>query len=159
MKTNRIAPVLSTCICLMILTSCESHEQKSDEAFQQVKEKKTMLKDSVGARKEITPETKNADAAVKNTIPDAWAIFKFELERKILANEIKIKQLKGIPNQNAKLLGKVINIEKDNNDLRVQMDAYNAEVKAKWEKFKIQMNTDADGLSKSLKDLAVESAK
>ena len=59
---------------------------------------------------------------------------------------------------NARLLKKVAALEKDNNDLRIEIDKYNEEVKAKWEMFKVSINhhineirIDLDALKKNKK--------
>lgn len=161
MNTNFTSMIITGCFSAMILVSCESHEQKADDAFERVKEEKMMSKDSNSISKEIIQEpkfvTKNAslNGEVGQENPDEWAKFKMETENKILANENKIKEIKGIPNTNAKLLKKVTFLEKDNNDLRRQMNEYSKEMKSKWENFKAKMNQDVNEIGIQLKDLTI----
>ena len=143
----------------MILVSCASHGQKGDDAFERVKEEKMLPKDSNAISKEIIEEPKKIEPIKKNETQDEWTKFKIETEKKIISNENKIKAIKIIPNTNAKLLRKVTSLEKDNNDLRRQMDEYKEEVKAKWENFKATMNHDINEIDIELKDMTVNNKK
>jgi hypothetical protein len=155
MKINPFTIIISTCFLSMALFSCESHEQSADDAFENVKEEKTKLKDSVIVAKELIPETNKTEPVRKTESIDEWTKFKMDAEKKITANEITIKTIKGIPNANAKLLRQVTSLEKDNNDLRKQMDVYKEEVKVMWENFKTKINHDVNEISIELKDLTV----
>lgn len=150
---------ITGCFLVMMLASCQSHEQKADDAFDVVKQDKMLLKDSNMSSKEIIQEPKKIEFVKKSETPDEWTKFKFETEKKILTNEKKIKEIKSIPNANAKLLRKVTNLEKDNNNLRRQMDEYKEEVKVKWENFKVKMNHDVNEIGIELKDMTVNNKK
>ncbi|OFY84766.1 MAG: hypothetical protein A3F72_05775 [Bacteroidetes bacterium RIFCSPLOWO2_12_FULL_35_15] len=141
----------------MILVSCESHEQNTDNAFEQVKEEKMISNenDSDSVIKEIIEEPKKLESAMKNENPDEWTKFKIETEKKIRANENKIKEIKGIPNADSKLLRTIISLEKDNNDLRKQMDEYYEEMKVKWENFKTKINHNINEIGIQLKDIKI----
>lgn len=159
MKANFISITLTCCLLAMILVSCASHGQKGDDAFERVKEEKMLPKDSNAISKEIIEEPKKIEPVKKNEIQDEWTRFKIETEKKIISNENKIKAIKITPNTNAKLLRKVTSLEKDNNDLRRQMDEYKEEVKAKWESFKATMNHDINEIDIELKDMTVNNKK
>ena len=159
MKTNFISITLTCCLLVMILVSCASHGQKGDAAFERVKEEKMLPKDSNAISKEIIVEPKKIEPIKKNETQDEWTRFKIETEKKIISNENKIKAIKITPNTNAKLLRKVTSLEKDNNDLRRQMDEYKEEVKAKWENFKATMNHDINEIDIELKDMTVNNKK
>lgn len=151
--------IIPFCFSLMIFVSCESPEQKTDEAFQLVKEEKMMAKDSFIAEKEITKVASKVEVVIKNESVDEWKKFKLETEKRILINENKIKEIKGIPDSNTKLYRQVATLEKDNNDLRRQMDEYNEEMKVKWESFKVKINHDVNEIGIELQDLQVNNKK
>lgn len=165
MKNNEnfTSIIISCCFALMIFVSCESPDHKTDDAFEQVKEEKMMAKDSFNPQKEITKvETKVAtkvEIITKNESVDEWKKFKFETEKRILMNENKIKEIKGIPDSNTKLYKKVTTLEKDNNDLRKQMDEYNEEMKMKWESFKVKINHEVNQIGIELQDIKVNNKK
>ena len=74
----------------------------------------------------------------------------------ISKNERKIKEVKGIPNQNGKILGEIVRLEKANNELGIRMQEYHQEVKLRFEKFKTEMIQDAENLASSLKTLSAK---
>lgn len=151
--------IISCCLSLTIFASCESPEQKTGDAFELVKEEKMMAKDSFIAEKEITKVATKVEILMKNESVDEWKKFKFETEKKILKNENKIKEIKGIPDSNNKLYRKVTTLEKDNNDLRKQMDEYNEEMKVKWESFKVKINHNVNAIEIELQDIKVNNIK
>jgi len=158
-KLNFPAKLISVFSLVVILASCESREQKPDDAFEHVKEEKMISKDTTSVSKEIVDEPIKKEPIKKIENIDEWTKFKMETEKKIVANEKKIKQIKEIPNSNSKLLRKVTGLEQDNNDLRKQMDEYNEEVKLKWENFKMTMNHNVNEIDIELKDLTVNNKK
>ena len=156
-NVNFILRIVTVCFSVMILVSCESHEQNTDNAFEQVKEEKMISNenDSDSVIKEIIEEPKKLESTIKNENPDEWTKFKIETEKKIRANENKIKEIKGIPNADSKLLRTIISLEKDNNDLRKQMDEYFEEMKVKWENFKTKINHGVNEIGIQLKDIKI----
>lgn len=147
------------CFASLILFSCESHEQKAVEAFDLVKEEKMLAKDSSLNTKKTMEEPKKIELVKKDQNPDEWMRFRVETEKKILSNDNKIKVIKNIPNANVKLLRKLASLEKENNDLRRQMDEYQEEVKVKWENFKLKISHDANEIDIELKDMTVNNVK
>lgn len=151
--------IVSCCFFLMIFVSCESPEQKTDDAFELVKEEKMMAKDSFIAEEEITKVKTKVEIVMKNEIVDEWKKFKSETEKRVLINENKIKELKGTPDSNTKLYRQVATLEKDNNDLRRQMDEYNEEMKVKWESFKVKINHEVNEIGIELQAIQVNNKK
>ena len=156
---NFTSIIISCCFSLMIFVSCESPEQKTDDAFELVKEEKMMAKDSFIAEREITKVKSKVEVVMKNESVDEWKKFKFETEKRILINEKKIKEIKGIPDSNTKLYRQVVTLEKNNNDLRRQMDEYYEEMKVKWESFKVKINHDVNEIGIELQDIQVNNKK
>jgi hypothetical protein len=137
-----------------ILNSCQSQEQKKNEAFESFREEKTMLKDSLAIQKDVLSEENDlitsriVKKSIKNeTIPkvkvmDDWTKFKTETEKKITDNERKIKQMKGVPDVSVKMLRKVVKEEKANNNLRSKLSSFNHNEKEATEIFKAKMLRD-----------------
>lgn len=161
MNSNFTSRLVTACFSLMILASCESHEQKADDAFERVKEEKMepQPKDSNVTSKEIIQTSKKITTIKKIENLDEWSKFKAETEKKILVNENQIKEIKDTPSLNAKSLRKVTRLEKENNDLRKQMDEYREEAKMTWEKFKAKMDHSVNEIDIELKDLTVNNKK
>jgi len=150
---EEITTMFFTCFYLFILVSCESHEQKADDAFDIVKAEKLRIKDTIVIENKI-PETSTKVFSVKEIESD-WSKFKNEIEKKIFLNENIIKEIKSNPNVNAKLLKKVTSLEQDNNELRKKMDQYKEEVEVMWENFKTEINHSVNDIGIELKDITV----
>lgn len=159
LKSNFI--LIIGCSLLTGVVSCESHEQKADEAFEMVKEEKKLTKDTLLTIQDITVEEKKTDVVKEKEKEHLteWDKFKSETEKKILLNEDLIKEIKGKSNANAKLLKTMVSLEKDNNDLRKNMDQYKEEVKVMWENFKTKMNHDVNEIHIELKDIKLNNVK
>jgi hypothetical protein len=140
----------------LTLLSCESHEQKADEAFEKVKAEKSMPMDTVFIEKEFIAEPKKAKEMVKNEVQDEWLKFKTETEKKIIVNEILIKQIKNTPNLSVKLIRKLLRLEKDNDDIRNQMEEYQIKLKEVWSDFKLKTIANVANIDAELKDLRVK---
>lgn len=158
-KTNFITLIIAGLFSATILISCESHEQKADDAFELVKEEKMLSSDINIDSPIVIQESIKTDLVKKNDSPDEWTLFKVETEKKIFSNESKIKEIKGIPNADTKLFRRVASLEKDNNDLRIKMDEYKGEEKARWENFKTMVNHDANEIGIELKDIKINNKK
>lgn len=151
--------ILTGCLSAMILTSCGSHVKKTDDAFDLVKKERMMSNDSNFVSKEIIQESMKTEVVKKNETPDEWTKYKLETEKKILQNENKIKEIRDLPDVNAKLLRKVASLEKDNNDLRIRMDEYKEEVKVKWEMFQASINHNVNEIEIELNAMKTDNKK
>lgn len=159
MKIHIVSKIIASCFCAILIASCESREQKADDAFDRVKQAK---EESAGQGVLVTEISKQPTASVtikKIEKPDEWTAFRGETEKKVAANDTLIKAIKSNPNSSSKMLKKLANLEKDNNDLRKQLDEYREEVKVKWETFKANMNEQANEIEVELKDIRINSKK
>lgn len=156
---NFFSMILTGCLSAIIFTSCGSHVQKADDAFDAVKKERMMSNDSNFVSKEIIQESMKTELVKKDETPDEWTRFKIETEKKIRLNEKKIKEIEGLPDASASLLRKVTNLEKDNNALRIRMDEYNEEVKVRWEKFKASMNHNVNEIDIKLNAMKTDIKK
>ena len=153
---NSNLPIIISFLSIIALISCDSGQPKPDTAFESFKENKLMIKGSDSTDKVIIKNPKKSD---QEQNPDDWTKFKAEMERKIIKNEHTIKEIKGIPNGNTELYRKASRIEKDNNELRKQMDDYHKKMQVGVENFKATMYQDMAKISVALKDLAVNNKK
>ncbi|MEI6408670.1 MAG: hypothetical protein WCR52_04770 [Bacteroidota bacterium] len=151
--------IRSGIICSIFLSFCTQHEPKSEDAFDRLKKEKLLTKDSVIITTEPIQEHKKNSTIKKIENLDEWAKFKLETENKIVANENKIKDLKGAPNFNSKLLKKIATIEKHNNELRKQMDVYHEDEKVLWANFRAKIIHDVNEIDIDLKDLMINNHK
>ncbi len=133
-----------TALIFVFSLSCESREQKPSEAFDLVKKTKLEKSDSA-LSVPILPE-----AAINTKPPGDWEIFTTTMNAIIQKNERKVKEAKGIPNQNGKTLGEIIRFEKANNELRGRMNEYHEAEKLRLEKFKSEMLKEGENLRISL---------
>ena len=153
MYTNKIQVVVKCCFAIMLVVSCVSHEQKTDDAYNQFKQEKKISKDSIVSNNKILANALKTESVKTKVTPDNWTVFINEIERKIHSNEYKIREMKSISEANANLLKKVSTLENNNNDLRKQIDEFNEDMNVKLETFKLKLNHDANEISIELKEL------
>lgn len=159
MKTSITLNTIKACFVLIILASCESHDQKHNDAFDRFKKEKMTSTDSIENIKEISKIENKTEPLKTTENTDEWVKFKNETEKKILANENKIKRIKQTPEANVRLFKKIIRLEKDNDDLRLQLKVYEEEVKVNLEKFKEKINLKAKEIDTKLKDISISEKK
>lgn len=150
-----VAIVIVGCVSFLIFATCESHEQRADEAFEQVKAEKKSNKEIVFIENK-PGEGEINDASKKYDNQDDWTLFKADVERKIQANAVKIKEIKGTPNVTSSMYKKAATLEKENNNLKIQMDEYKADEKLNWDKFKIKINYEGTDIGIKLKAIALD---
>ncbi len=154
---------------LFLFSSCESHEQTADDAFELVKQEKkdgtydstVIVTDTLSTIstpqvvKEQPVTSRNILIQKKTENIDEWMLFKTEIEKKIIVNEKKITAVKSTSTTNSKLLKKLTILEKENNDLRRQMNEYTEEMKIKMETFKANLNQNVSNIDLEIKDLVI----
>lgn len=158
----RFSIVLMAVTAMLLISNyaCESHEQRSEEAFEQVKDDMAANGDT-NAFAEVEPigapqKAKPAKAYVAPMTEEAK--FAKETESSINANEAMIKELKSL-SSDGKIMKKVSVVEKDNAELRLEMAAYLAEVKLRWETYRATTKLELDRISAELKTLKESAAK
>ena len=164
LKTTIVSKIIIACFSVVLMVSCKSHEQKTDDAFEQVKEEKKLTNDSdkinnamVVEKSTVISDTTKGNPVTKKIIPDERTQFKLETAKKIQTNQNKIKQMKAL--QNVGMNRKVTSLEKDNNNLMIKMDEYNKDEKLKWELFKANMNQDVNEIGIELKTIRINNKK
>lgn len=163
-KKNIVLRIVMVCLSVAMVVSCKSHEQKTDDAFEQVKEKKRQTNDSdkinnamLSDKRKILPVKSKVGTIEKNTLSNEQGQFKIETIRKIQTNQNKITEMKSLPD--AGFDKKMISLEKANNDLIIKMDEYNKNEKLKWELFKAEMNQQVNEIGIELKAIKINTKK
>ena len=153
MKAKGKSIIITSFLSLTILCSCQSHEQKANDAFEDFKEDKMNITDTIIIEKLISaPENQ----ITKTEKISEFEKFKKEIEKKIISNENKIKIIKLTPNPNSKLFKRVLSLENDNKNLKIQFDLYQEELKKNFETFKNKINLDANEINSELIKLSSE---
>ena len=159
MRVTILSVTIKACLLLTIFSSCQLQEKKSSDAFDRFKEDKMTKKDCVL----ITPdEPKIIVKAVPLKVAesqDEWTRFKNEIEKKILANENRIKKIKQTPDANVKLFKKATHLEKENEELKIQLTEYEVEVKLNLKKFKEKVNVQVKDIDDKLNDISPQENK
>jgi len=139
------------CISLSItFVSCESHEQKADEAFNDFRDKKTKTIDSVIVYRD-TSKTVITKPDKKLEKIEECVKFKNDLEEKVKLNDITIKKIKAYQDLNPKSFRKIANLEFVNSQLLKQISDYQEEAKKNWLLFEEKLTKEAKDLDIELK--------
>lgn len=146
MKKSILALTTSALITGAILTSCNTPEQKVENAQTKVTEANNDLNE---ANQEYLEDIKN---------------YRKETADKIEANDKSIIEFKArIENEKKEAKEtykkKIAELEQKNSDMKKSMEDYKAEGKAKWDIFKAEFSHDMDELGKAFKDLTVNNVK
>jgi hypothetical protein len=159
LNKNFISTILSGCLSVALIVSCGPRVQKPDDAFTIVKKERMLLDDSSFVSKEVIKASMKTQPS-KNIEPtDEWTRFRLETEKKIHSNENSIQKIKNQPDISNNLRKKLTNLEKDNNNLKMSLNEYPEEVKAKWEAFKSSTSHSANEISIELNALITDQMK
>ena len=152
LKNNIIS--LSSLLSLFILFSCESPDQMSDAAYEKVKEEKLKSKDSNTNIHDLIQEPVKTLVDKKNENQNDWSKFKIEVENKMRWNENRIKEIKNRSNTDVKLFKKMTVLEKENNEILIQLIEFNEDAKTRWEKCKLKVDQNLTEMSIELKEIS-----
>lgn len=135
----------------LILTGCQSPEQKVDTAETNVENAKQNLEDA--EKDKMTADQNAVDA-------EEWQKFRTDVEVKIKTNETRIAELrekKKTSGQKADVIytQRIDTLEQRNIGMRTWMNDYENS-NTDWALFKREFNHDMDELGKALKDLTVD---
>ena len=146
MKKTIYGFAFSAMIIGAVFTSCESKQEKVEEAKEDVVEAKEDLKE---AQRELNAE---------------YPAYRNDMDARITANEKEIARLKEILNKpgekpldNARR-DKIADLERRNSELRSKLYGYEQE-RSDWEAFKREFNRDMDDLGNSLRDIGKDNVK
>jgi len=141
------------------MTSCGPRVQKPDDAFTLVKKERMLSDDSSYVSKEVIQASMKTEVAKKAETVDEWTKFRLETEKKIHSNENSIQKIKNLPDRSNILRKKLTSLEKDNNNLKMSLNEYPEEVKAKWEAFKSSTSHSANEIGIELNALMTDQKK
>lgn len=148
---NQLSIFYKSVLAIVLLASCESHEQKSDEAFNQFKVEKTTIKDSIYVYRDTTVAVDKNQTPKKHEKIDEDVKFKKSIENSVHTNELVIKKLKATPNMNIKTLKKIVHLEEVNNSLIKQLNDYDKEAKKNRKSFEEKISQEVSELEANLK--------
>jgi hypothetical protein len=139
MKTEKIMLAAFACVAGAVLSSCQSKEQKLENAQENVVKAND---DLAQAQNEYREEQENMLRENEKDIEAYRASLKNEKE------EMRVKYER-----------RVDSLEERNKELRARLDGYNDKTSDKWESFKREFNHDMGELKGSLKDLGKNNVK
>lgn len=144
------------CYCtLIILCSCESHEQSADDAFELAKEDRNTFQTVEKAPVKIIPDLKKAAPLERVKSLDEWSEFKTQIDTKIAANQHLIKVLKNQHSASTKTFRRITNLEEQNTLLNEQLLEYYNNERMKWLKFKDDINQQVTAIATELGDTTI----
>jgi hypothetical protein len=141
------------------MTSCGARVQKPDDAFTLVKKERMLSDDSSFVSKEVIQASMKTEVVKQAETVDEWTRFRLEAEKKIRQNVIIIEKIKKIPDMSNSMRKKLTNLEKDNNNLKMSLNEYPEEVKAKWEAYKSSTSHNATEIGIELNALITDQKK
>ncbi len=146
---------------LLLLTSvmicaCESHEKKADAYVRSKYSIKVSKGENKQIKEKITPIAYLKKKSVKRIAPNEWQQFKIDMEKKISANDQKIKSIKLNSTTTQKMIRQLNNLEEANNDLKIQLAIFNEEVIVKWQNFKTAMNHNVKKIGIEVEDISMK---
>ena len=151
---NQLSIFYKSIIAVIVLASCESHEQKADEAFNQFKDQKMAAKDTIKVSKDTTViVVENNQPLKKYEKIDEDEKFNKAIQASVRANELIIKKLKTTPNMSIKTLKKIVNLEEANSNFAKQLSDYDEEAKKNRKVFEEKIKQEVSELEANLKIL------
>jgi hypothetical protein len=150
MKKRITFTVAISSMLFVALTGCESNNQKTEEAKENVSK----------ATDELAKAQLNAEMdSMKMVNVAEWELFKNETDGKIQANEIRIAYLRKSLKQSKQTVTKEMNVkisdlEEKNKELKSRLVTYD-QVQGDWIEFKREFSKDMDQLGSALTNFTV----
>jgi FtsZ-binding cell division protein ZapB len=149
MKKKNITFAIIGLIAGSLLSSCESKQEKEDDAKEEVVEAKQELRDD--------------QMDIKNENYQDYLQFKADADEKIKQNDIKIEELRdkkhSTNGHDAEYQQKIEDLKARNHVLKEKIDNYKDGDKDKWAEFKREFSHDMDELGKAFTDLGKNNVK
>jgi hypothetical protein len=150
MKKRIMFTVAISSMLFVALTGCESNNQKTEEAKENVSK----------ATDELAKAQLNAEMDSMKLVDVAeWELFKNETDSKIQANEIRIAYLRKSLKQSKLAVAKDMNVkiselEEKSKELKSRLLTYD-QVQGDWIEFKREFSKDMDQLGSALTNFTV----
>jgi hypothetical protein len=142
------------CFSLIMLFSCESHEQSAD-AFEIVKEDRNTFQTLEKTPIKIIPDPKRTAPIERTKSLDEWSEFKTQIDAKIASNQHLIKVLKNQHSASTKTFRRITHLEEQNTLLNEQLLEYYNNERMKWLKFKDDINQQVTAIESELGDTTI----
>lgn len=154
MKKSIFILALTTFLAGNVFTSCKSNTEKEEDAVENVQDAKENL--------ENVTEDINNDAITKANDAE-WQTYKAEANKTIVANEVRIVELKKAMNKSgttfdATYKKNIESLEERNTSLKNKISDYENN-QTDWSSFKREFDSDVTELGDALKDLTVNNKK
>ena len=135
------------------ITSCTSPSQKVENAEEKV----------LDAKKEMKEAKNELNVILQDSVTE-YRQFRIVYDNKIIANEKSIAELKlniASANKENKVSykKKLAELERKNNDLKIELAEYKADGADNWNEFKNEFKNDMDELGKEFADFTITSEK
>lgn len=145
MKKMFLATAFNVMLATLVFTSCDSKQEKVQEAQEDVQEAKEDLRE---AKAELNAE---------------YPAYRTDVENRIKMNEEHIAQLRKNIGNGGKPLDparakRIDELEEKNAQLRARLVGYETE-RSDWESFKREFNHDMDELGAAIEDLGKDNKK
>lgn len=145
MKKLLFTATLNAALTALVFTSCESKQEKVEDAQEEVNEAKEDLQDA------------------KNELNAEYPSYRQAQEDRINMNQKRIDDLRAKINTGGKPLDearqkRIQELEEKNAELRSRLAGYETE-RSDWEEFKREFDRDMDNLGKSFDDLGNDNVK
>jgi hypothetical protein len=150
MKKTTMFTVAISSMLFVALTGCESNNQKTEEAKENVSK----------ATDDLAKAQLNAEMDSMRLVDVAeWELFKNETDSKIQANEIRIAYLRKSLKQSKLAIAKDMNVkiselEEKSKELKSRLLTYD-QVQGDWIEFKREFSKDMDQLGSALTNFTV----
>ena len=150
MKKRIMFTVAISSMLFVALTGCESNNQKTEEAKENVSK----------ATDELAKAQLNAEMDSMKLVDVAeWELFKNETDSKIQANEIRIAYLRKSLKQSKLAVAKDMNVkiselEEKSKELKSRLLTYD-QVQGDWIEFKREFSKDMDQLGSALTNFTI----
>lgn len=150
MKKTIFTMVVMLFIAGNIITGCDSPAKKLENAEEKV----------LDAKKEVKEAKQDVNNILQDSVTD-YQQFRIVYDNKIVANEKSIAELKVnilSANEENKVVykKKLAELERRNNDLKIELNNYKSESADDWQRFKTEFKNDMDELGKAFADFTVK---
>jgi hypothetical protein len=159
MKLDLKLPIVifAASVLVMLTGACGAKKQNENEAFELVKADKLLKNDSDVVNKAMLPDSKKLETDKRIVYVNEQAKYKTDTEKQILLNQNVITALKN--SANTKLGKGIARLEKENDEIRKQLDKYDQDMKWKWIEFKANTDRSLHEMDVALKELALKAKK
>ena len=154
MKKSILTLAAAMFVAATILNGCSSDAKKVENAEEKVQD----------AKEDVREAKQDLNAAQQGVAISEFQQFKNESNEEINNNEKRIAELRIEMKTESKEARKrdekkIDALEKENQELKVRLEAYHDDGKSDWKEFKKEFKHDLDGVGQAFKDITVRNTK